>query len=111
MNYGGIKICTQFDIDKISQHIPLDYKSYLKIETDNTVETSVGPGCGSYQGYEVLRINYEFGKGQEYTHTKIFPIITSIYSEILNQLVQVSVIIHYDPKTYTPIHKQATSHT
>jgi hypothetical protein len=113
MNYGGIKKCTQFDIDRILQHIPLDYRQYLTLtSTNNTVETSIGPGCGAYQGYEVLRINYEFNKeeDQEDLHTKIFPIITSMYSDVLQQLVQVSVIIHYNATVYKSVHKTATSH-
>lgn len=68
MEHGGLKHCNTFELDKITPHIPLNYRKYLTGEC--TVETSKGP---AYQGYEVVRINYEFNKGGP--HTKVFPVI------------------------------------
>lgn len=103
MENGGLKHCSKFDMDRITPHIPLDYRKYLTGEC--TVETSPGPGSGAYQGYDVLRINYEFNKGAP--HTKVFPVLLSTYSTVLKRLIQVSAVVYYDMETYSPLHPGA----
>ena len=89
----GIRPCTKADLQKIRPHIPPEYRKYIKDKC--TVEVSENKGMGAYTGYdEVIQIYYEFNCGASFT--KVFPTVISKFSDKLNKLIQVSVLIHYE---------------
>jgi len=97
MEYGK-KSCTKEDLDIIDQYIPADHKQYIKTSGTNVVETHKMYGTGCYQGYDVIKIDYQLNvqlMGNPKARCKIFANVHSKYSKPLDSLVQVSVIVYY----------------
>ncbi len=83
---------TTSDVEHVIEHIPPDVRCFVR--PSGTVDILSGhKGTGPYQGYDVIKINYEFNKGA-HGRVKIFPILISKYSDSLQSLIQVSVILY-----------------